>query len=112
MGTTLEEKQTDQPQQKQSKEGTISQGINTINDLARARRGFTNPLGKVGSGIIAQTALRGFAAFLAGPGLPIAIAIISVFIFTFIIVAFGGAPLSETNNQSAKPTITPTPAAP
>jgi hypothetical protein len=113
MDPTLEEKQNELPQQKRSTEGTISQGINTINNLARARRGFSNPFGKVGSRVVAQTALRGFAAFLAGPGLPIAIAIISVFIFTFIIVGFGGAPVSQTN-QSANPTpaetVTPTPA--
>ena len=111
MDPTLEEKQSDQPQQKRSAEGSISQGINTINKLAGG--GFKNPLGGIGSRVVAQTALRGFAAFLAGPGLPIAIAIISVFIFTFIIVEFGGAPGSQTN-QSANPTpaetVTPTPA--
>lgn len=126
MDPTLEEKQNELPQQKRSTEGTISQGINTINNLARARRGFTNPLGKVGQGVVQQAALRGFAAFLAGSGLPVAIALGLVLLFTVIIVmGFGGAPSSETNNQglnlsptatqSATPTkiiITPAPAEP
>ncbi len=124
MDPTLEEKQKELPQQKRSTEGTISQGINTINNLARARLGFTNPLGKIGSRVVAQTALRGFAAFLAGPGLPIVIALGFVLLFTIIIImGFGGVPPSETNTQasslnstatqSAIPTktiITPTPA--
>lgn len=110
MDPTLEEKQNELPQQKRSAEGTISQGINTINNLARARRDFTNPLGKIGQRAVAQTALRGFAAFLAGPGLPIAVALGLVLLFTVIIImGFGGAPPPQTN-QFANPTITPTPA--
>lgn len=64
----------------------------TFSKLARR----INPFGKVNSGImrraVSQTALRGLAAFLAGPGLPIVAAIISISILTFIIVGFGGAP--------------------
>jgi len=106
MDPTLEEKQNELAQQKRSTEGTISQGINTINNLARAGRGFTNPLGTVGSRVVAQTALRGFAAFLAGPGLPIVIVVVFVLVFTFIIVGFGAAPSSELNGQATN--ITPT----
>lgn len=91
--------------------GGINRGINTINNLARASRGFPNPLGKVGSRVVAQTALRGFAAFLAGPGFPIAITLGLVLFFVLIIImGFGAAPPSETNNQSPNPTITPAPA--
>lgn len=87
--------------------GGINRGINTINNLAR--RGFPNPLGKIGSRIVAQTALRGFAAFLAGPGLPIVIAIVSVFVFTLImVVGFGGGVPSIAPAE----TPTPTPAVP
>lgn len=106
MDPTLEEKQNDQTQKEQLG-GGINRGINTINKLARG--GLKNPLGKVGQRIVVQTVLRGFAAFLAGPGLPIVIAIASVLVFTFIIVGFGGAPPSEINNQSTNPTITPIP---
>lgn len=118
MDPTLEEKQSDQPQQKQSKEGTINQGINAINNLVRARRGFTNPLGEIGSRVVVQTALRGFAAFLAGPGLPIALALGAILFFTIIIVVgLGGVPSSESNIQAPAdvPTLTPptpSPAAP
>lgn len=112
MDPTLEEKQDEPSQQKRSTEGTISRGINTINNFAR--RGLTSPFGKVGSRIALQTGLRGLTAFLgstSGVWVPIAIAIVSVFIFTFIIVGFGGAPVSQTS-QSVNLTVTPTPAAP
>lgn len=107
MDPTLEEKQSDQAQKKQSG-GGISRGINSINNLGR----FKNPFGKIGSRVIAQTALRGFAAFLAGTGFPIAVALGLVLLFTIIIVmGFGGAPPSELNNQAANvapaKTITP-----
>lgn len=112
MDPTLEEKQNDQTQNKQSGQGIISRGINSFNSLRGANRLLSNPLGKIGSRVVAQAAVRGFAAFLAGPGFPIAITIIAVFVFTFIIVGFGGAPPSETNVQAPQtvPTLTPTPA--
>lgn len=108
MNPTLEEKQNDQAQGKQSG-GGVNRGINTINNLM----GFKNPFGKIGSRVIVQTALRGFAAFLAGPGFPIAVALGFVLLFTIIIVmGFGGAPPSEINNQATNvtpaETITPT----
>lgn len=94
-----EEKQSGESQQKQSNEGAI--------------RGFTNPLGKIGSRVAAQTALRGLTAFLgsaSGVWVPIAIAIVLVFVLTFIIVGFGGAPPSEMNVQApqASSTLAPT----
>lgn len=105
MEPTLEEQQEDSSQKQQQRQGILSRGINTLNNLRGANRLFSNPVGRIGSRIAIQTAARGFAAFLAGPGLPIAIAIIAVFIFTFIIVGFGGGvPSSEP--------ATPTPAAP
>lgn len=103
MYPALEEKQDDQIQEKQKKQGIISRGINSVNNLRGANRLFSNPLGRIGSRVVAQTALRGFTAFLTGPGLPVVIAIIVVFFFTFIIVGFGGAP-------PASETVTPTPA--
>lgn len=109
MDPTLEEKQNDQPQEKQ-RQGIISRGINSFNNLRGANRLLSNPLGRIGTRVVLQAGLRGFAAFLAGPGLPIAIAIASVFIFTLIIVlGFGGAPSSETNVQApqASPALTP-----
>lgn len=101
---TVETPTQQPPSSSRSSGGGISRGINNINSFAR--RGFSNPLGKVGQRVIGQTALRGFAAFLAGPGLPIVIAVVLVFIFTFIIVGFGGAPSSEQNSQTTN--ITPT----
>lgn len=69
--------------------GRINRGINSINKLMRG--GIKNPFGKlVGP---RATLLRGFAAFLAGPGFPIVVALVSVFVLTFIIIMFGGAPL-------------------
>lgn len=117
MDPTLEEKQNDQSQNKQSGQGIISRGINSINNLKGANKLFSNPLRKIGSRVVAQTALRGFAAFLAGPGLPIAVALGLVLLFTIIIVmGFGGAPSSEPNSQTTNvpptKTITPTPAVP
>ena len=113
MSPTLEEKQNDQTQEEQKRQGIISRGINSVNNLRGANRLFSNPFGRIGSRVVAQTALRGFAAFLTGPGLPIVIAIALVFVFTFIIVGFGGAPPSETSVQAPPavptPTITPTP---
>lgn len=112
MDPTLEEKQNNQPQQKRSTEGTISQGINAINNLARARRGLQNPLGKVGTRIAAQIATKGrLLAFLTSPAGLVLVVTIVVLVFTFIlIIGFGGAPSSETispTNEIA-PTETPT----
>ena len=113
MDPTREEKQNEPPQQKSGAEGRISQGINAINKLAGG--GFKNPLGGIGSKVVAQTALRGFVAFLAGPGFPIAITLGLVLFFVLIIImGFGGAPSSEPNGQTANitPTETPTPTPP
>lgn len=115
MDPTPEERQNDQPQQKQSKEGAVGQGISAINNFVRARRGFTNPLGKVGSRAVTQVVLRGFTAFLAGAWFPVALTLGLVLLFTVIIImGFGGAPPSETGVQTpqALPTLvsTPTPA--
>lgn len=108
MNPALEEKQNDQAQEKQAG-GGISRGINSINNLGRLK----NPFGKIGSRAIAQTALRGFTAFLAGQGFPIVVALGLVLLFTMIIImGFGGAPISELNNQTTNvtptETITPT----
>lgn len=118
MDPTLGEQQEDSSSQKQQqRQGILSRGINTLNNLRGANRLLSNPLGKIGSRVAAQTALRGLTAFLgstSGVWIPIAIAILSVFVFTLIIVGFGGAPPSATNDQSANPAsagnITPTPA--
>jgi CBS domain containing-hemolysin-like protein len=107
MDPTLGEKQNDQAQEKQSEQGIISRGINSINNLRGANRLLSKPISRIGSRVVLQTGLRGLAAFLAGPGLPIAVAIISVFVFTLIIVGFGGAPPSETSIQ-APPSVSPT----
>lgn len=112
MNPALEEKQNDQAQGKQTG-GGISRGINSINNLGRLK----NPFGKIGSRAVAQIALRGFAAFLAGSGFPIMVALGLVLLFTIIIImGFGGAPPSEQNDQitnlvpmeTIAPTITQT----
>ena len=111
MDPTTEEKQNDQAQEKRSG-GGIGQGINAINKLVRGE--LKNPLGKIGSRVALQTALRGLSAFLASPaGLPILIAMMLVVVFTIIIVGFGGTPPLESNNQAvnAPPTEPPTPPA-
>lgn len=108
MDPAPEEKQNDQTQEKKSG-GGIGQGINVINNLMSA--GIKNPFGKIGSKVAAQTALRGFAAFLASPaGLPILITIVLVVVFTVVVMSFGGAPAIEST-QTQTPTPTP-PAAP
>ena len=105
MDPTQEKNQNDQPQEKQS--GGIGRGINTINKLARG--GIKNPLGKIGSRVVTQTALMGLRAFLAGPGLPVLVALGAILFFTIIIImGIGGAPSSETNTQGSNlnPTAT------
>lgn len=98
MDPTLEEKQSDQPQQEESKRGGISQGISTINNLAR--RGFPNPLKKVGTRVVAQVGRSLFTFLATSPWFWVVLVILIVVIFTFVIVmGFGGAP-------------TPTPAEP
>jgi hypothetical protein len=76
-------------------------GININNFMGR---GFKNLFGKSGSKAVVQTALRGFSAFLTGPGLPIAIALILVVLFTIMIVGFGGVPMSTPDNQTTNTT--------
>lgn len=104
MDPAPQEKQKDQVQEKHS-EGGIGQGINVINNLMGG--GIKNPFGKIGSKVASQTALRGFAAFLASPaGLPILIAIALVVVFTVIVMGFGGVPAIEPTRIQA-PTPTP-----
>lgn len=104
MDPTLEEKQSDQTQEKKSG-GGIGQGINAINNLMGG--GIKNPFGKIGLKVATQTTLRGFAAFLASPaGLPILITIVLVIVFTVVIMGFGGAPAIEPT-QVQTPTPTP-----
>lgn len=115
MNPTLEEKQNEPAQQKSSTEGTISQGINTINSFAR--RGFSNPFGKIGQRVVLQAGLRGLGVFLASPYGLVLIVIAVILIFTItIIVGLGGAPPSETIIPTIDPTqteaVTPTPAVP
>lgn len=104
MDPTSEEKQNNQNQEKQSG-GGLNHGINTINNLV----GLKNPFGKIGSRVATQTVLKGFSAFLASPvGLPILITIAAVFIFTIIIMGFGGVPFSEpAQTQIPTPTLAP-----
>lgn len=110
MDPILEEKQNETPQQKPLSQGSISRGINAINNLQQMGSNLPNPFGKISQRVVVQTALRSFAAFLLGPGLPVMIALVFVFIFTLIIViAFGGVPSSFT--PTTMPTIAP-PAAP
>lgn len=113
-----QEERNNQSQEKQ-KQGILGRGINSINNLRGANKLLSNPLGKIGSRVATQTALRGFSALLASQvGLPILIAIVSIVVFT-IIIGFGGAPgapSSQTSVQAppAEPTlnITPTPVVP
>ena len=98
--------------------GGISRGINNINNFAR--RGLTNPFGKIGQRVAAQTALRGFAAFLAtNPWVWLVLGIAILFIVVFVIVFSGfsggipGAPTTEpTPTIAPTETTTPTPAVP
>ena len=117
MDPTLEEKQSGQPQQKQSRQGFSSRATNLINNIGGAKRLLSSPINKIGQRVVSQTILRGFAAFLAGPGLPVVVALGLVLLFTVIILmGFGGAPflelntqksdLSPTSTQSATPTAT------
>lgn len=87
-------------------------------------REISRPLGGIGLRLANQAAQRvGVALFGATASIwvPIAIAIITTFIFTFIIVGFMGAPSLESDIDNAPipqasvlptETVTPTPAAP
>ena len=103
------ESQGQQPSQpSRPSAGGINRGINTINNFARM--GFRNPFGKIGQRVVGQTALRGLTAFFSsfsGVWVPIAITLVLVFVFTLIIVGFGGAPPLETSVQTP-PTAMPT----
>ena len=113
------ESQGSQPSQpSRPSAGGVSRGINTINNFAR--RGLTNPFGKIGQRVAAQTALRGFAAFLAtNPWVWLVLGIAILFIVVFVIVFSGfsggipGAPTTEpTPTIAPTETTTPTPAVP
>ena len=125
MDPTQGEKQNDQTQQKQSGQGIISHGINSINNLRGAKSLLSNPINKAGSRIALQAG-RSLITFLAtNPWAWGILLILVAVIFTFVIVmGLGGAPTSETNTQgsnlnptatqSATPTetiVTPTPLA-
>jgi hypothetical protein len=96
MDPILDERQNDQPQEKQSRQGT--------------NRLLSSPIRGISSRVITQAALRGFSALLASQvGLPILIAVVLILVFTFIIVGFGGGiPPSETNIQGSNLSPTPT----
>lgn len=100
--------------------GGLNRGINSLNRLMGG--GLRNPLGKFGSRIAAQTALKGITAFLAAnPWVWIALGVITLGIIVFTIVFSGtfggipGAPTSESSNllfnpsptQETSPTIIP-----
>ena len=80
--------ENDNQSEQKRPQGGLSQGINQVNNLI----GGGIKLPKLGTKAATQAATKGLAAFLAGPGLPIAIAILAVFLLTFIIVGFGGVP--------------------
>lgn len=103
MDPTLEENQSNQSQQKRP---AGESAINTINNLASARRLFKNPVGKVGSKVALQAGRSLITLLATNPWAWAVLGIIVVVIFTFIIVmGFGGTvPPSEINSQ-----ITPTP---
>ncbi len=124
MDPALEEKQNNESQQKKP---AGESAINTINNLAGARRLLKSPLGKVGSRVVLQAGIRGLSAFLLSPAGLVLIAITTILIFTVIVIlGSGGAPTSEINNQVVNPTpiettipsitptetISPTPVAP
>ena len=109
MDPILEEKQNDQAQKKQSEQGIISRGINSINNLRGASRLLSNPTNKIGSKIVIQTGLRAFIASMGPALIPILITLITVVTFTVVIVGFGGVPSSEPNGQTTNVTPTPTP---
>lgn len=120
MDPTPEENQKDQNQERQPGQGIISRGINSINNLRTAKKLLSNPINKIGSRALAQTALRGFAAFLsANPWIWLVLGIVILVIIVFVIVFSGfsggipGAPTLETTPTIAPAeTITPTPAEP
>lgn len=97
----------------QSPTGGIGRGINAVNKLTGQELG--NPLEKIGSKLAQQAVTKGITSFLgatAGVWIPVVIAIVSVLVFTFIVVGFGGVPSSEPNGQTTNvnptETITPT----
>ncbi|MBI4089315.1 MAG: hypothetical protein HY424_01250 [Candidatus Levybacteria bacterium] len=125
----MDPKQNQEPQKERSS-GGIGQGIDFINSWARRGRGFSNPLNKVGSTLAQQTVKKGILAFL-GTSMPVAIALIVVLVFTFIMVTVlmggvVGTPPIDTRSQTTNPsptieisptilptqTSTPTPAVP
>lgn len=95
-----------EPQQGQSSGGFFSQGVNAINGLARRQGGIPNPFGKIGTKVVLQAGRSLLVTMLTNP---IFLAVLTVFVFTLILVfVFApGAPglIPEASNQM--PTITP-----
>ncbi len=91
-------------QKENQKRGPISQALDLIGG------GFKNPLGKIFPKAAGQTALRGFAAFLAAnPWVWLVLGIVILVIVVFVIVfsgASGGVPGAPTLEPT--PTIGPT----
>lgn len=101
MDPALEEKQNNQPQQKNSGDGAIGQGINAINKLAG--RGIKNPLGKIGSKAAVQVGRSMFTFLAANPWVWIVLGIIILAVVVFIIVFSLGGPPSGGDNQTVNP---------
>ncbi len=101
-------------QKENQKRGPISQGLDLISNIPK------NPFGKfAGSRALAQTAIRGFAAFLAAnPWVWGILGIVVLFVVVFVIVFSGfsggipGAPAPEAPIIAPTEIPTPTPAAP
>lgn len=112
MNPTLEENQNGQPQNEQPKEGIVSRGINSLNNLRGANRLAANPINKVTSTVAKQVG-KGFIKFLAtNPWVWGAVGIAFLGIAVFAIVFSGasggvpGAPTQEQNNQAISPSPT------
>lgn len=100
------EKQNNSSQPNQS--GFMSQGINSINNLVRARRLFSGSAARLGSRLAIQTAGRGLIAFLvSNPWILGFVAIGILVIFVFVAVLSGAAP-----GAPSMPTAQTTPTTP
>lgn len=119
MDPNLEEKQSDQSQEKQS-EGRLSQGINTLNNLNWLKNSF----GKTGSGTRSGTVIKTgrlaaqfgtkIATFLfTTPTGWVTLGIVVIVVFTVVIIAsLGAAPINTGVDQVVgSPTITLAPPA-
>ena len=105
-------------QEQQSRQGPISQGINSINNLRSANRIFQSTTSKIGSRIAFQAGSRA-VLLIATPWFwgVVGIAILVIFVFVIVFSGFSGgipgAPTTEpTPTIAPTETITPTPAVP